>query len=182
MHHRVDYLAPLLRFKRSTSGATAVEFALIAPVFMLIIMAIVEVSLIFFATVNLDGAATDAARRIRTGQSQQSGDSVTDFSTALCAKLDTMFDCDKLQTDVRTMASFTAIQTAVDVGIEYDPITGEVITYGFAPGASGDIVIVRVMYLWPINTPLMGAFFETLPGTSKILLASTAVFQNEPYE
>lgn len=182
MHIRVAYLAPLLRFKRSNSGATAVEFAIIAPVFMLIIMAIVEVSLIFFATVNLDGAATEAARRIRTGQAQQSGDSLTDFSTTLCGKLDTMFDCGKLQKDVRTMSSFSAIQTAVNQGIEYDPITGEPITFGFSPGTSGNIVVVRVMYLWSINTPLMATFFETLPGTSKILLASTAVFQNEPYE
>lgn len=182
MNKTVAYLSPLLRFKRSDDGATAVEFAIIAPVFMLITMAIIEVSLIFFATVNLDGAATEAARRIRTGQSQQTADPVTDFETTLCTQLDTMFDCAKLQKDVRTMGSFSAIQTAVNAGVQYDPITGDPITYGFSPGASGNIVIVRVMYMWSINTPLMGTIFETTPGTNKILLASTAVFQNEPYE
>jgi len=173
---------PLKTFKRSDEGATAVEFAIIAPVFMFIVVAIIEVSLIFFATVNLDGAATEAARRIRTGQAQQSGDALTDFTTTLCTQLDTMFDCAKLQKDVRTMASFSAIQAAVNVGIEYDPITGDPITYGFSSGASGDIVLVRVMYLWTIQTPMIGTIFETQPGTNKILLASNVIFQNEPYE
>lgn len=173
---------PWLTFKRSDDGATAVEFAIIAPVFMFIVMAIIEVSLIFFATVNLDGAATEAARRIRTGQSQSSGNALTDFTTTMCTQLDTMFDCDFVQTDVRVMSSFSAIQTAVDLGVEYDATTGEPITYGFDSGVSSDIILVRVMYLWSINTPLIGTIFETQSGTNKILLASIVVFQNEPYE
>jgi len=48
---------PLYRFKQSDAGATAVEFALVGPIFLLLMFAIFEVSLMFFAAVNLDGAA-----------------------------------------------------------------------------------------------------------------------------
>ena len=58
----------------------------------------------------------------------------------------------------------------------------EPITYGFSTGGSGDIVVIRIMYSWTINTPTIAMFFETNPGTNQRLLSSTVVFQNEPYE
>lgn len=168
----------LQRFKRSDGGATAVEFALIAPMLIFIFMAIIDVSMMFFAAVNLDGAAIDAARRIRTGQAQQSGNAVADFSGSLCTRLDSMFTCAALFYDARVVTSYSGIT----LGIEYDPITGEPIVYGFSSGGSGDIVVVRTMYNWSFFTPMIGTFFETTPGTNKRMLASTVVFQNEPYE
>jgi Flp pilus assembly protein TadG len=174
----VSNTLPFYRFKHADEGATAVEFALVAPIFLLIIFAIFEVSLMFFASVNLDGAAIEAARRIRTGQSQHSADPLVDFKSSLCSQLDTMINCNALFYDARVMNTYSSISLAT----EYDPVTGEPITYGFSAGTSGDIVVVRLMYTWTINTPMVGAFFENTPGTSKRLLASTVVFQNEPYE
>ena len=165
-------------FKRSESGATAVEFALIAPVLVLIFMAIIELSIMFFVSVNIDGAAIEAARRIRTGQTQSSGDPETDFTSTLCANLNSMISCGNVYYDSRVMGAYSA----VSLGIEYDPDTGEPITYGFNAGGSGDILVVRVMYSWSINTPLIGSIFETTPGTNKRLLMTTSVFQSEPYE
>jgi len=170
--------SPLRTFKPAEDGATAVEFALVAPLLIFIFMAIIEVSLMFFASVNLEGAAIDAARRIRTGQTQVSGDPETDFTTALCDKLDSMIDCDLVYYDSRTMADYASISLT----IEYDPDTGEPITYGFDPGSSGDIIVVRAIYAWTISTPAISVFFETAPGTNKRMLSSTVVFKNEPYE
>jgi len=166
------------RFQKADSGATAVEFALILPLLVLIFMAILEVSLMFFATVNLDGAAIEAARRIRTGQTQQTANPETDFTTTLCTQLNTMMDCADLFYDSRTMASYSTISLAVT----YDSVTGEPDIFGFATGGAGDIVVVRVMYLWPIQTPMLATLFETVAGTNNRLLTSTVVFQNEPYE
>jgi len=170
--------AILRRFKRADGGATAIEFALVAPLLVIILMGILEVSLMFFAAVNLDGAAIDAARRIRTGQSQSTGLPESDFSTALCAKLNAIISCGSVYYDARTVSNYSS----VTVGVEVDPDTGEPITYGFSVGGSGDIVVVRTMYYWTFYTPLIGSFFETVPGTSKRLLTSTVVFQSEPYE
>lgn len=165
-------------FKTSEAGVTAIEFALLAPLLFYIFMAIFELSLLFFASVNIDGAAIDAARRIRTGQTQNTADPLTDFTATLCAKLTTMIDCASVDYDVRTVSNFSAI----NLSVEYDPVTGEPVTYGFNAGGAEDIVVVRVMYNWVINTPAIGALFETFDGTNTRLLMSTVVFQNEPYE
>jgi len=166
------------RFKRSDDGATALEFALISPLLVFMFMAIIEVSLMFFASVNMDSAAMEAARRIRTGQTQGTADPEADFVSTLCNKLDSLITCGALQYDARMVSSYSSIA----LGITYDPITGEPITYGFSTGGSGDIVVIRIMYSWTINTPTIAMFFETNPGTNQRLLSSTVVFQNEPYE
>lgn len=168
----------LQKFSHSQDGATAVEFALVAPLLIFIFMAIIEVSLMFFVSVNMDGAAIEAARRIRTGQTQVSANPETDFTSALCAKLDSIINCGLIRYDARTMTSYSAISLTT----EYDPDTGEPITYGFNAGGSGDIIVIRVMYAWTINTPAIAAFFETFPGTNNRMLSSTVVFKNEPYE
>ncbi|SDP26321.1 Flp pilus assembly protein TadG [Pedococcus dokdonensis] len=49
--------------RRSESGASAVEFALILPVFVLIIAAILDFGFIFAQQVQLNNAARDAARQ-----------------------------------------------------------------------------------------------------------------------
>lgn len=167
-----------MRFKRSCAGATAVEFALLAPVLMYLLMGIVEISLMFFAAVNIDGAAIDAARRIRTGQAQTTGDAESDFSSAFCAALSGTIPCGSVFYDVRTVASFSSISLTTEI----DPDTGEPITYGFTAGASNDITVVRAMYFWSFATPFIGQFFETVDGSNQRLLISTVVFQIEPYE
>lgn len=172
------YRSVFQRFRKSNNGTAALEFALIAPILVFVLMAIVEISMMTFAAISLDGSAIEVARRIRTGQAQASGDAMNDFSTALCSQLDSMLTCGDLFYDARIMTDYSSIS----LDTEYDPDTDEPIVYGFSAGSSGDIVVVRVMYWWTINTPMISVFFETVPGTNKRLLATTVVFQNEPYE
>ncbi|HEY9079911.1 TadE/TadG family type IV pilus assembly protein [Magnetovibrio sp.] len=158
-------------------GAAAVEFALIAPVLVFLFMAILEVSVMFFATANIDGAAIEAARLIRTGQIQSSADPVSDFSTALCDDLSSIINCANLFYDARTVSTFASVSLTTEI----DPDTGEPVTYGFSGGSAGDIVVVRVMYYWDFITPFIGTYLSDA-GSSRRLLTSTVVFQNEPYE
>lgn len=168
----------LQRFTTSQSGATAVEFAMLAPVLLYVFMGIIEISLMFFAATNIDGAAIEAARRIRTGQAQTTGDAETDFSSTFCAGLSGAISCGSVFYDVRSVSSFSSVSLTTDT----DPDTGDPITYGFTAGGAGDITVVRTMYYWDFATPLIGQFFESSSGSGKRLLISTVVFQNEPYE
>lgn len=169
---------PLYLFRKSDSGVTAVEFAMLAPVLMYVFMGILEIALMFFAAVNIDGAAIDAARRIRTGQAQNSGDAASDFNTAFCAGLSGTISCGSVFYDVRTVSSFSSVSLATVT----DPDTGDPITYGFSAGGAGDIIVVRAMYYWDFTTPLIGTFFESSAGSNRRLLISTVVFRTEPYE
>jgi len=164
-------------FYRQDRGATAVEFALIAPVLIFLFMAILEVSVMFFATTNIDGAAIEAARLIRTGQNQSSADPASNFSTSLCGNLSSIISCGSLFHDVRTVSTFASI----NLDTEIDPVTGEPVTYGFSSGGSGDIVVVRVMYYWDFVTPFIGTYLSDA-GSDRRLLTSTVVFRNEPYD
>ena len=56
------------RFGRGEGGATAIEFAILAPVFFAIIGAAMETALVFFAGQMLDSAVHDTSRLIRTGR------------------------------------------------------------------------------------------------------------------
>jgi len=158
-------------------GATAVEFALIAPILIFLFMAILEVSVMFFATTNIDGAAIEAARLIRTGQNQSSADPASNFSTSLCDNLSSIISCGSLFHDVRTVTTFSS----VSLDTEIDPDTGEPVVYGFSSGGAGDIVVVRVMYYWDFVTPFIGTSLSDA-GSNRRLLTSTVVFQNEPYD
>jgi hypothetical protein len=52
--------------------------------------------------------------------------------------------------------------------------------FGYQPGAPGDIVVVRLMYQWPVYVSLLGLNLSDMSG-SKRLLMSTIAFRNEPY-
>ncbi len=49
-------------------GSAAIEFAMIAPVFFMLLMGTVEAGTMFFAQSALQNAVNDTARMVRTGQ------------------------------------------------------------------------------------------------------------------
>src|SRR5580700_4254194 len=67
-----------------TSGAAAIEFALVGSTFMMMLLASFEFGYMLFVQSALDNAARDAARLIRTGQAQMSSNPTSTFQTLLC--------------------------------------------------------------------------------------------------
>src|SRR5688572_32590660 len=57
-------------FAGDKSGASALEFALVATPFLLLIFAALEVGLVYFANFTLENAVSRGARLVRTGQAQ----------------------------------------------------------------------------------------------------------------
>ena len=49
-------------------GSAAIEFAMVAPVFFVLLMGTIEAGVIFFAQSALQNALNDTARLVRTGQ------------------------------------------------------------------------------------------------------------------
>src|ERR1700693_2245277 len=60
----------LSRFRRNRRGSTAVEVALVAPVFFALLFAILETAIVFFADQVLETMTQNSARMIMTGQAQ----------------------------------------------------------------------------------------------------------------
>jgi len=171
-------------------GVTAVEFALVGPVFLYLLLGVLEVSLMLFGSTIVDGATHSAARKIRTGAAQTSGDATATFQTELCAELFAIYDCDDLTFDVRTFTSFSAA-TIPDIKInglgdlvyddgDDDDSNDVLYVTEFTTGGAGDIVVVRVIYSWEFYTPFIGDLFADNGNTK--FLSTAAVFRSEPYE
>ena len=67
----------LAKLCRQDDGATAVEFALIAPVLVALLMGIIEFGMILFTYTTAGAASRDVARRIATGRIAASAASTT---------------------------------------------------------------------------------------------------------
>jgi len=140
--------------------------------------AIIETAIVFFAGQTLETAGADSARLIMTGQAQTQGFDQTAFKNAVCAKIYGLFDCTGgLYVDVKNYSSFSAINTNKPIDASGNLQTG---TFGYQPGGPGDIVVVRLMYQWPVYVSLLGLNLADSAG-SKRLLMSTIAFRNEPY-
>ncbi len=169
----------LARFRKDERAATAVEFAMLITPLMTLILASLQLSLIFYAGSALQSAAMSAGRMLMTGQVQNAGDTQSQFHQVVCNNAPILFTCGNIYVDVQSASSYSAINTA--------PITltyagGNVSnTWNYKPGSPGDVVILRVMYLWPVvASPLMVGMADQPNGNK--LLVGTSVFKNEPYQ
>src|SRR3990172_8738153 len=86
--HRAGQLqGTLKRFRRDKSGASALEFALVAMPLILLLLAVLEVGLVYFANFSLENAVAQGARLIRTGQVQSQGFDAGAFKSEVCKHL-----------------------------------------------------------------------------------------------
>jgi Flp pilus assembly protein TadG len=163
------------RFVRHQKGATAVEFGLVVLPFFALLFMIIETAIVFFAGQTLETAVADSARLILTGQAQTAKFDATAFKNAVCGKIYGLFDCDgKMYVDVKTYNSFSSISDTVQFDASGNPQTG------YSPGNPGDIVVVRLIYQWPIIVPMVQGWLANSGGNTRLLVA-TAAFRNEPY-
>jgi hypothetical protein len=164
------------RLVRQQEGAAAVEFGLVASPFLLMLFAIMETSIVFFAGQTLETAAADSARLIMTGQAQTQSMSNTDFKNEVCKKIYGLFKCDaSVYVDVRKFPSFDAVVLPKPL----DENGKFVDAMSYQPGEPGEIVAVRLFYQWPVYIPSI-QLSDMADG--KRLLAATAIFRNEPYK
>jgi len=182
--HRRRFVA----FAKDSKGATAVEFALVATPFLALVAALIQTFLIFFAQALLENAVRASARQILTGQTQTTDASLTQaqavaaFHQTVCNNSNVLFTCTNIMVDVQVASNWSSANTGMPT-FTYNPdgtvSATSLANLQFNPGNAGDIVVVRVMYLWPVFFgPIAGNIANQANG-SRLLMASAA-FQNEP--
>jgi Flp pilus assembly protein TadG len=165
-------------FVKDKSGASAVEFALVAGPFLGLIAAIVQTFLVFFAQELLESVVQLASRQILTGQVQSAQLTQAGFQQAVCNQVVILFSCGGLMVDVQVPTSWSAANTAAPT-LTYDGQGNVTNSWQFTPGNPGDPVVVRVMYQWPIFLGRFG-FCPSVQSNGTCLIMATAAFQNEP--
>ena len=174
----------LRRFGRNRRGSTIVEFALIAPIFIALLFAIIETSLMFFAGQALQTINENAARLIRTGQAQTTYSSVGAYLTqVICTPTPVLLTCgpsngsaNGISVDVKSYSSFQN----VSIGTQIVSGNFDTSTLSYSLGGSCDVVVARLFYKWPLFVTGLGYDIANLNGNQRLLVA-TAVFRNEPY-
>jgi Flp pilus assembly protein TadG len=167
----------LFKKGRTKSGATAVEFALIAPILLVLMFGLIEAGAVYIGQAWITYATGDMARQIRTGQIQTEAIDKATFRNRVCAKLAGYFKCDTdLQIDVKAYPSFTATNVGSPVVAgDLDPNLNR-----YEPGTSCQVVLVRVFYKWSVQTPFFTSFLVNMAG-NKHLITAAAAYRNEPF-
>jgi Flp pilus assembly protein TadG len=132
---------------RCRSGATLVEFSLLAFPFLLLLMATFEIGFLYWANQELENATGDAARMVRTGQVQAGNLNQAQLKTALCSRTALLVGCQsRVRLDVRSAPSFAAITAPepLDASGEMKADGG----FSFSPGGADDVVLVSAFYDW----------------------------------
>lgn len=168
------------RFCRRRDGATVVEFAIVILPFLAIMFAIIETALVFYAGQVLETATADSARRIMTGEAQNEGMNGATFKADVCGRLYALFNCAAVHVDVKKYDEFSENMIPEPTKTEDNKKEIDVENFGYEPGAQNDIVVVRVVYEWPIFVRDFGFNLATLANGKRLLMA-TAAFRNEPY-
>ncbi|MGH6987942.1 MAG: TadE/TadG family type IV pilus assembly protein [Caulobacteraceae bacterium] len=168
------------RFLNDRRGANAVEFAIVATPFLMLFFGVIELGLLFLASTTIEAATINAARLIRTGQLQDSGNNTANvFQGDICSNMSWIASANcssNLLVDVRTFASFSSISVS-------PPITNNALDASkvmFNDGSPCSIVLVRVYYPYTLLAPLLEPGMPNL-GPSQRLITTTVAFRNEAY-
>jgi len=144
----------LRQLKRSTSGQSLAEFALVLPVLLLVFMGIFEFGRFYYTRLTLQHAVREATRYAITGQTQTDPETGEPISRA--------------NSIVNVILANTATLHVDLDGISIDPADG---------GGPEEIVRVRVDFGYDFEMPLVK---DLLPESGVTLSYETAM-RNEPF-
>lgn len=187
----------LRRFAKSQDGAAAIEFAILALPYFLIVFAILETFIAFIGEQVISNGVEVMARKVRTGEirSTTANDPAfkLSFRTAFCKEISIMVSCSateiatpkRLYIDLRSFSSYGDIPTTIPRQSTATNADLKTTDFGYSPGGAKSINMLRAYYRWPVLTDLVRPMLTTVrssDGTGDFLIVSTATFQNEDYQ
>jgi Flp pilus assembly protein TadG len=170
----------LCRCSVNQSGETMMEFALVAPLLILLMLTIIDLGIMLTSQAVLNGAAEYAGRLVRTGQLQDhkytcqgSSTAVAGFQCALCTQMGPVMSYSNCTSQVLFEVNCWTTQSTSTQGCTtgntsgfgavsfssctYNPnATGTGTQCNMDPGSSTDIVAIRVIYNRSFIVPWVG--------------------------
>jgi Flp pilus assembly protein TadG len=181
------------KLRKHEEGSTVVEFALIAPLLAMFLVAIIEFGMIMFSSILLESGLRDASRFGITGREVAGMTRLENIVQIISDRTIGLIDMDAADVQVLVYQGFAEVGAgedyvdgnangSYDAGETYSDDNGNGnwdSDIGVAgAGSTGDIVLYRISYDWPILTPFASTFIGA-DGTFQ-LRASIAV-RNEPW-
>lgn len=184
----------LARLWGSRDGSGATEFAILAPILCLFLIGILEVGLLLFGTVALEGAVREASRFGLTGYAPAGVSRETALRQVVERHSYGLIESDQLTISYLVYQAFDQVgqpepftDSAPGNG-QYDP--GETFVdvngnghwdadMGVAGiGGPGDVVLYTLQYDWPLMTGLLAAF---IGHDGRVPIRASIAVRNEPY-
>ncbi|TPK69924.1 pilus assembly protein [Mesorhizobium sp. B2-3-3] len=174
------------RFVRDRRGSTALEFALLALPFALLVFAILESCISFAGQEVMANITDDVARQLRTGQLRPADVAGNNLTTLICNKLEIIVSTDCPQQLLVDLRQYSTFADAAQAGFKIQ--NGDVVlmqgtssqTFVNSPGPAESKNMLRVFYKWPVMTDLMAKSMANLSGGRTLHFASVT-WQNEPF-
>lgn len=180
------------RLLRCSEGVTAIEFAFIVPVFLLMIMGIIEFSMIMFTSSVMESATNSTSRLGKTGFVAAGSTRQEQIVSNVKNRTHGLLDPGKITVNTEVYSGFEKIgqpepcispatgSCSGTPGVNFVDINGNG-TWDQDMGAAGlgdagDVVVYTVSYPWTIMTPLVNAIIG-----NTITLTARTVVRNEPY-
>jgi hypothetical protein len=182
-----------IRIVKCENGTTAIEFALILPVLVLIIMGAIEISLFLFVQSSMEGATFAVSRLGKTGFIEDGLTREETIRAELDERLGVFLDPEELVITSQSYDDFTSVgapEPFIDVNGNGTRDDGENYTdtngngqydedMGVdGAGDSGDVVMYTVTYPWHVMTPM---FQDHLGEEGVVEISSRFIVKNEPY-
>jgi Flp pilus assembly protein TadG len=167
------------RFRLARGGATAVEFALIAPAFLATLIAILETAYFLFAQQTLQTAAVEAGRLFMTNQGPAQNQTVDGkgqllSTSSICNIIQPLLSCGAVMVDVQSYQSFAGADTSAPT-LTYDGQGNVNNNWSFAAGTPGQIVVVRLVYQLTILQGPLGFALSNLSNGKMEVMGITAI-------
>lgn len=181
------------RFRHCRSGVAIVEFAFAAPILLMMVVGIMEVSMIFFASTLLEGGLREAARFGITGSqvgastreehiveiiNEHGAGLITVAAENISILVYSNFESigePEPYADENTNGQYDLGEPFTDTNCngEWDQDMGRA-----GAGRGGDVVLYRVEYEWPL---LVGMLAPLIGNDGKVPLSASVAVRNEPY-
>lgn len=161
---------------KDRKGSAAIEFAILALPFFVVIFAIAEIAVMYFVDSGLDAALHKAVRQVRVGVAKSGAWDATKFKSVVCAELSYSFNCSsKLKVRATIITNMASITKA-------SPITNGnlAVTEDFNLGDSGSYVLVQAFLPWSPTFRLYTISSAKLSDGSYVLGAAELI-KNEPF-
>lgn len=164
------------RFRKDRKGSAAIEFAILALPFMVVIFAIIEIAIMFFIDSGLDSAMHKAVRQVRVGTAKTGAWNLAKFKETVCGELSYSFSC---AANLKVRAVVVSDMNSVS---RINPIVNGAlsVTEDFDIGDSGDYVLVQAFLTWDPVLKLY-TFSGGRLSDGKYVLGAAELFKNEPF-
>ena len=163
------------------TGSPAVEFALVFPIFLGIVLATLQAGTIFLVKAFFESAAEEAARVVLTNQTDASTFTAAQFKSEVCNQLTALFDCGEVTVELEPLPAGTTNLSALlpTFDANGNVVGNPTVDVGANSAASGTDMLLVVTYPWPVYGGPLGLNFANM-GNGKMLMSSTQVFRIEP--